>query len=101
MQGTHKEWGTYVENEMICAFARMVCRPVVVTTFNSEAPMVYGNGANSADDVQSTPFHFWCTGAHYQAVLPLTRCSVRAEKLRTVAYTESNLLQCDDIKPLE
>ena len=105
MQGTHEVWGTYVENEIICAFAQMMRRPVVVTTCNSEAPMVYSGTGElvplSAVDVQSTPYHFWCTGAHYQAVLPLTRCSVRAASLRTKTYAESNLLQCDDIKPLE
>ena len=105
MQGTHEVWGTYVENEIICAFAQMIRREVVVTTCNSEAPMVYsGTGQHvplSSVDVQSTPYHFWCTGGHYQAVLPLTRCSVRAASLKTPAYVESNLLQCDDIISVE
>ena len=93
-------WGTYVENEMICAFAQMIRRPVVVTTYNCEAPHVYSGRQDpsvpmSSVDVQSTPYHFWCTGGHYQAVVPLTRCSVLAASLDTHAYLESNLLQCD------
>ena len=86
--------GTYVENEVICAFTHLVERPVVVTSYNADGPIVF---AFDSMDARVSPYHVWCTGGHYQAILPLQGISVRASVVNEFAFTQSNVLQCGDV----
>ena len=68
----HKKLGQYVENEMICAFAHFVKQPVVVTHLAYPDLHVVGPCGpmqRSHPGVSKTPFHLWCNGGHYQAIV--------------------------------
>ena len=93
--------GAYVENEMIAAVAwqngiiiivaeRMLSNLQVITSDGTFLPW-------DGDRAQSSPFFLWCTGGHYQAIVPLRNLEVLDTALSKPSFIDSNVLSCDDI----
>jgi hypothetical protein len=112
----HARVHTFVEGEMICAFAHFAQRPVLVTNLQNTGMCctsarartlilftgvhIYSAGAPmgiSAPEAIDTPFHIWCTGGHYQAIVPLTRVYISRTAAESFAFKESNTLNRTDV----
>ena len=76
--------GVYVEGEIIQSFAHFCRMPVIVThQQNTGVHIVSPDGRPmrfSDTRVVNSPFHIYCTGGHYQAVVPLAKVQIRTER---------------------
>ena len=94
LSATPKRNGTFVECEMICAFAQFAQRPVVVTNHNHDGVHVWSPDGEPMQvthpDAASTPFHIWCNGGHYQALVSLSKVQLHSKALASRAFLESH-----------
>ena len=44
-----------------------------------------------------SPFHLWCTGGHYQAIVPLGKVAIRRQAASSLAFKDSNTLNRTDV----
>ena len=51
----------------------------------------------SHPDAIQSPFHLWCTGGHYQAVIPLVKVKIRKTAAQSHAFRESIVLDKKDV----
>ena len=101
----HKRLGVQVECEIICAFAHFAQVPVIVTNFQNTGVHIYSaNGApmHFSDPLAiNSPFHLYCNGRHYQAVVPVYKVKIRTSALLSFAFTDSNVLVKRDVLPCD
>ena len=116
IEGFAKQWvkkGEYVENEVIAAFAHFVGYPVVVHNIWEEhihvllpaalqeqcdiPPSLMNHTEHENDDIRSTPFVLWCTGNHYQAVVPKQNVRIATKALTSFRYKNSNVIGSKDV----
>ena len=102
LSATKKRNGTYVECEMICAFAQFARKPVVVTNYNSDGVHVWSPDGRpmpvTHPEAASTPFHVWCSGGHYQALVSLSQVQLRSGALASHAYQQSHSVTKDMVR---
>jgi hypothetical protein len=94
--------GTYVETEMLCAFAQFAKVPLLVTNYNVDGVLVYsptGEPMHITDPAAArSPLHLWCTGGHYQALVPLDKVQLKRGAVQSDVYKLCHVVECKDVR---